>query len=405
MRNPFEIAGILVGAAAAGLLLHAVVFWALRRRPAPVLGDGTVHRFPLQQSLVAKLDAPGRLAMPLGGIEIALASLDLPSPAGTVLVHVVGGAFVCALAWFVVRTTFVLDDIFLARYRLDAADNLRARRVHTQIQVLRRITVLFVSVIAAAIILLSFSAVRAEGAGLLASAGIIAIIAGVAARPTATNLMAGVQIALSQPIRVDDVVVVEGHWGRIEEIALTYVVVRVWDLRRLVLPISYFVEQPFENWTRSTADILGWVHIQVDYSAPVDEIRQAFFDILASSPDWDGQVKVLQVTTLGTETMQLRALMSSTDSSKSWNLQCEVRERLVAYIQQHHPDALPQLRTRRAASPPRAPSSGTPSSTASSTLPSPTASPIHADCDSAVNQSRPPDDWKPLDDSQSPPPL
>lgn len=377
--NPLEATGILAGAAAAGLLLHAALFWVLRRRPVPV--TGLFHGFPLQTSLAAKLGAPARLAMPLGGVEIALASLDLPDPAGTVLVHVVGGAFVCALAWLIVRTTFVLDDIFLARYRLEDADNLRARRVHTQIQVLRRVTVVIVSVIAAAIILLSFAPVRAEGAGLLASAGIIGIVVGIAARPTATNLVAGVQIALSQPIRVDDVVVVEGHWGRIEEIALTYVTVRVWDLRRLVVPISYFIEQPFENWTRSTADILGWVYIQVDYCAPVAEIRQAFTDILAASPDWDGQVKVLQVTTLGTETMQLRALMSSTDSSKSWNLQCEVREKLITYIREHHPEALPQLRTRHA------------------DLPPPVASP-RATSSATPGPPGPPDDWRPLDNSR-----
>jgi small-conductance mechanosensitive channel len=143
-------------------------------------------------------------------------------------------------------------------------------------------------------------------------------VVGIAARPTATNVVAGVQIALSQPIRVDDVVVVETQWGRIEEIALTDVVVRVWDLRRLVLPISYFVDQPFENWTRSTADILGWVYVEVDDTAPVEELRRAFREIVAGSPNWNGKVCGLQVTNLGSETMQLRALMISADSTRSW---------------------------------------------------------------------------------------
>jgi len=333
-----ETAGWLLGAVVAGLVLHAVVFFFLRRgvARAPVA---------IERSLVANIESPSRVVLPLAALEIALGAVSLADPAGTILVHAVGICLVIGLSWLVVRCTFVLDDLLLSRYRLDAEDNLRARRVHTQVQVLRRVTVVVVSVVALAIVLLSFPEVRAAGAGLLASAGLVGLMVGVAARPTATNLVAGVQIALSQPIRVDDVVVVEGEWGRIEEIGLTYVVVRIWDLRRLVLPISYFVEQPFENWTRSTADILGWVMVDLDYRAPVDEIREAFRAILRDSPDWDGKVQVLQVTSLGSETMQIRCLMSSPDSSRSWNLQCEVREKLIRYVRESCPWALPRLRT------------------------------------------------------------
>lgn len=337
--SSLEVAGVVAGAAAAGLLVQLVVFALLRRavrRGMP----------PIERSLVDKLDLPGRFVMPLLGAELALGALSLPGTTGTVVVHGVGALLAIALAWLVVRSTYVLDDVILDRYRMDVADNLRARRVRTQIQVLRRVTVVVVAVVTLAVILLSFPEVRAAGAGLLASAGVVGIVVGVAARPTATNVVAGLQIAVSQPIRVDDVVVVQTQWGRIEEIALTYVVVRIWDLRRLVVPVSYFVDQPFENWTRSTADILGWVFIQVDYTAPVDELRRAFEQILAGSSNWDGKVGALQVTTLGTETMQLRALMSSADSSRSWDLQCEVREQMIAYIQQHCPGALPHLRVR-----------------------------------------------------------
>lgn len=336
--QPLTVTVVLVGAMAAGLVAYGAAYLLVRQR---VNRPGRRQR----AAALSKLRAPARLALPLAGLEVGLAAVRLPPAVATTLAHVVGIGLVVAVAWFAVRTTFLLDDAFLSHYRLDDADNLRARRVHTQIQVLRRITVVLVSVVAAAVILLSFSAVRAEGEGLLASAGLLGIMAGIAARPTATNLVAGVQIALSQPIRVDDVVVVETQWGRVEEIALTYVVVRVWDLRRLVLPISYFVEQPFENWTRSTADILGWVYVEVDYTAPVEELRQAFFEIVAASPNWNGKVRVLQVTNLGSETMQLRALMSAADSSRSWDLQCEVREQLVRYVREHHPDALPRLRT------------------------------------------------------------
>ncbi|MGH9089369.1 MAG: mechanosensitive ion channel family protein [Acidimicrobiales bacterium] len=339
LMNPAETAGVIVGAAAAGLVAHVILFAVLHR-----VVDRS--RLTIERSLVEKLELPARFALPLLGAELAIGAIGLPDPTGTILVHAIGAVLAIALAWLVVRSTYVLDDIILDRYQMDVANNLRSRRVRTQIQVLRRITVVVVTVVTLAVILLSFPEVRAAGAGLLASAGVVGIIAGVAARPTATNVIAGLQIALSQPIRVDDVVVVQTQWGRIEEIALTYVIVRIWDLRRLVLPISYFVEQPFENWTRSTADIMGWVFIQVDYAAPVQELRRAFEQIIAGSSNWDGKVGVLQVTTLGTETMQLRALMSSADSSRSWDLQCEVREQMIAYIQQHCPWALPHLRVR-----------------------------------------------------------
>ena len=345
--NPLRILASLAGAAILGIVLHQFGHLLLRRMFRH--GDHRVGRL-----LVSNLRAPALLVLPLVTIEVAAGVLPMPAPLRPVLLHAVGIVLIAAVAWLAVRATFVLYDLLLVRYDLDRPDNLHARRVRTQVQVLRRITVLAVSVLALAVALLSFPQVRAAGAGLLASAGIIGLAAGVAARPVATNVVAGLQLALSQPIRVDDVVVVEGHWGRVEEIALTYVVIRVWDLRRLVLPVSYFVTMPFENWTRSTADILCWVHLEVDYSAPVAAIRSKFGEILSRSPDWDGKVSVLQVTGLGAETMQLRALMSAPDSSRSWNLQCEVREKLVDFLQREYPSALPRLRTEFAAAAGRA---------------------------------------------------
>ena len=339
--NPLRILASLAGAAILGIVLHQFGHVLLRRMLRH--GDHRVGRL-----LVSNLRAPALLVLPLVTIEVTIGVLPMLASLRPVLLHAVGIVLIAAVAWLAARATFVLHDLVLVRYDLDRPDNLHARRVRTQVQVLRRIT-LTVSVLALAIALLSFPQVRAADAGLLASAGIIGLAAGVAARPVATNVVAGLQLAMSQPIRVDDVVVVEGHWGRVEEIALTYVVIRVWDLRRLVLPVSYFVTMPFENWTRSTADILGWVHLEVDYSAPVAAIRSKFGEILSRSPDWDGKVSVLQVTGLGAETMQLRALMSAPDSSRSWNLQCEVREKLVDFLQREHPSALPRLRTEFAA--------------------------------------------------------
>jgi len=300
----------------------------------------------LARSLVHHLRWPTRLLIPLVGLEIAAASVSLPGEVDSELLHGVGVAIVLAVGFLVARLGNVAADLVVERFRLEGEDNLRARQVHTQVQILRRVGVVVVVVVTVAVALLTFPVVRAAGAGLLASAGIIGLIAGVAAKPIATNVLAGLQIALSQPIRVDDVVVVDGEWGRVEQIALTYVVVRVWDLRRLILPISYFIENPFENWTRQSSEILGWVHLEVDYSTPLDALRARFEKVLAASGDWDGQVGVLQVTGAGTETLQVRALMSSRDSSASWNLQCEVREQLIAFLQAEHPGALPRRRTQ-----------------------------------------------------------
>jgi small-conductance mechanosensitive channel len=328
---------VLVIVLAGAIVVHTALFALLDRMSR---GHGRL----VTSSFVRRVRGPSRFVLPLAAVDVAVATVRLPGPVSAALLRVLGVLIVLATAFLVVRVTYVIDDLVLERYPLDGPDNLRARQVHTQIQVLRRVTAAVVTVLAVAIALLSFPEVRAAGAGLLASAGLIGIVAGVAAKPAATNVVAGLQIAISQPIRVDDVVVVQGHWGRVEQIALTYVVVRVWDLRRLVLPISYFIENPFENWTRQNADILGWVHLEVDYRAPVEQIRQQLHRILRESADWDGNTWNLQVTSLGTETVQLRALMSARDSSAAWNLECEVREKLIAFLQAEHPEALPRLR-------------------------------------------------------------
>jgi hypothetical protein len=199
-------------------------------------------------------------------------------------------------------------------------------------------------ILAAAIMLLTFPEGRAVGTSLLASAGIAGVIAGVAARSTVGNLIAGLQIAFAEPIRLDDAVVVEGEWGTVEEITLTYVVVRIWDRRRLVLPCSYFVENPIENWTRYSADIVGAIYLYVDYSTPVEEVRAEFEQTVAACKLWNGQTAVLQVADAGERTMQLRALVSADSAADAWDLRCEVRERLLAWLQRQHPGALPRLR-------------------------------------------------------------
>lgn len=331
---------VLAGSVLAGAVASATLRGRVRRQ-ASALGASAFHHLRL----------PVRLLVVVVGLEIATAAVPVPAGVATILDHTWGVALDLAVGLSVIRALYVVSDLLLAHYRTDTADNLRARGVATQVQIARRIAVAAVSIVAVSVALLSFGPVRAAGAGLLASAGLVGIVAGLAARPILTNMLAGIQIALSQPIRVDDVVVVDGEWGRIEQIALTYVVVRVWDLRRLVLPISYFIENPFENWTRTGADILGWVHIELDYRASVEDLRKRFLEVLGDSPDWDQQTAVLQVTGAGTETIQVRCLMSSADSSRSWNLQCEVREKLIAYLREEHPESLPHLRVQLAGSP------------------------------------------------------
>jgi len=251
---------------------------------------------------------------------------------------------IACIAWLVIRTTDILEDLLLARFRIDVQDNLEARKIHTQVRFLKKVMVTTVFVVAIASMLMLFEQVRQFGASILASAGVVGIVAGLAAQRSIANLLVGIQVAITQPIRVDDVVIVENEWGRIEEITSTYVVVKIWDLRRLILPITYFTEKPFQNWTRISADVLGTVFLYVDYSIPVEEVRQELHRILQASTSWDRKTWALQVTDATERTIELRALMSAADASAAWSLRCEVREKLIAFIQTNFPDSLPKIR-------------------------------------------------------------
>ena len=236
-----------------------------------------------------------------------------------------------------------IENYIALRHPL-ANDNLVSRRLSTQVQVLRHIATVVIVILTISIMLMTFPNIRHLGESLFASAGLAAIVGGLAARSTLSNLLAGIQIALTQPIRLEDVVIVEGEWGWIEEITTTYVVVRVWDLRRLVLPLSYFIEKPFQNWTRESTDLLGTVFLYVDYTIPVEEVRQQLHRVLESSRMWDGKAWGLQVTNLTDRTVELRALMSAPESSTAWDLRCYVREKLVQFLQERYPECLPRAR-------------------------------------------------------------
>lgn len=252
-------------------------------------------------------------------------------------------ALITAVAWLVVKVMFVAEEAALQWLRADVADNRRIRRVRTQITVLRRLTAAVIIVIALAAMLMTFTQLRTFGASVLASAGVIGAIAGLAAHTTLANMFAGVQLAMTDALRLDDVVVVEGEWGRVEEVTLTHVVVWLWDERRLVLPTSYFTTRPFQNWTRNEARVLGAVHLHLSYAAALPDLREEVRHLLEASPLWDGREWVLQVVDMTPATMVVRVLASSADAPSSWDLRCELREKLIDYLHRHHPEALPEV--------------------------------------------------------------
>ena len=255
---------------------------------------------------------------------------------------------IIALAWFVLRVIDVVSDIIRHTYSIDVEDNLDERKLLTQLQYIRRVSEVVLFVIALALILLQFEGVRKIGTGILTSAGVAGIIIGFAAQKSIANLLAGFQIAFTQPIRIDDVVIVEGEWGRIEEITLTYVVVRIWDQRRLIVPLHHFIDKAFQNWTRMTSELLGTVFLYVDYTFPVDELRSVLKNYLEKHTLWDKRVSVVQVTDAKPEVMEIRLLMSASNAGNAFDLRCDVREYMIRYIQENHPGSLPKARVELA---------------------------------------------------------
>ena len=251
---------------------------------------------------------------------------------------------IVAFTWVVTALIRIAKINFLKQYDITEADNLRFRKLHTQYNILEKILMFIVIIIAIGFTLMLFESVRNIGISLFASAGIAGLILGLAAQKALGTILAGFQIAITQPIRLDDVVIVENEWGWIEEINLTYVVIRIWDKRRLVVPTTYFLESPFQNWTRVSADILGTVFIYTDYTMPVAALRDELTRLLNTHPNWDKQVNVLQVTDAREHTLELRALMSADNSPKAWDLRVFIREKLIEFIQREYPHCLPKTR-------------------------------------------------------------
>ena len=253
---------------------------------------------------------------------------------------------IISLSWMLIAFIRTVKRMFLEKYDISEKNNLQSRKFQTQFNLLERVLVFLIVVISVGLILMLFDDVRKIGISLFASAGIAGLIIGLAAQKMIAAVLAGLQIAITQPIRLDDVVIIENEWGRIEEITLTYVVVNIWDKRRLIVPSTYFFEKPFQNWTRTTAELMGTVFIYTDYNVPLDAVRNELTRLLNDSPLWDGKVNVLQVTDAKENSIELRALMSAKDSSTAWDLRVYVREKLIEFLQKNYPDSLPKKRIR-----------------------------------------------------------
>jgi small-conductance mechanosensitive channel len=292
---------------------------------------------------------PARLVLRLVALNLTWQAAPAALPGLTPVQRITGMLLIGAVTWLLVSCINGFSRAVIAAHPVTVADNLNARRIHTQTRVLSRTLSGLVGVIGGALMLMTLPGVRQVGASLLASAGVVGIIAGFAARPVLGNLIAGLQIGLTQPIRLDDVVVVEGEWGVIEEITGAYVVVRIWDERRLVVPLQYWVEKPFQNWTRSTSTLIGTVFLWVDYRMPLQPLRDELKRACEATPLWDRRFCLLQVTEASDRAVQLRALVTAANSSQAWDLRCHVREALLDFMQREYPQYLPRLRAETTA--------------------------------------------------------
>jgi small-conductance mechanosensitive channel len=336
---PSQIVAILIIALAASI---ALVLHKWLRSLVRTLLEG---RYPYLLSIFTEMRGLTRLAVLIFAMIIAVPVAPIPTETAELLARILLMAVVGLIGWAAVTALHILANVYLLRFRLDVDDNLLARKHNTQVRVLLRTVDVLIALITIGGALMTFPAVRQYGYSLFASAGVAGIVAGLAARPVLSNLFAGVQLAMTQPIRMDDVVIVEGEWGVIEEITSTYVVVRIWDLRRMILPLSYFIEKPFQNWTRDSSALIGTAFFYLDYRAPIGIIRDELNKIVQQSAFWNRKVVSLQVTDTRENVIEVRAIMSADDAGRAFNLRCEVREKMVDFLQREHPEALPHRRS------------------------------------------------------------
>lgn len=326
------LASVILGMVLKGIILRLTGYYR------------KIEGFSFTKSVVLHLGKPLNFILPLIFIKILLPVLKFSSIIHQYLSKCLDITLIIAFAYVMINMIKVGHDFVISTYNLQKENNLKERKIRTQLQFLRKLFAVIIVVLAIAAILFSFEGMRKIGAGLLTGVGVSGIIIGFAAQKSLSNLLAGFQIAFTQPIRIDDVLVVEGEWGKVEEITLTYVVVHIWDQRRLILPINYFIEKPFQNWTRISAELLGTVFIYTDYTLPLDELRKEFDRLLGQHKLWDKRVKVIQVTDSKPSVIEVRALMSAGNSSDAFDLRCDVREGLISFIQQNYPHCLPKMR-------------------------------------------------------------
>jgi small-conductance mechanosensitive channel len=329
--------GLLVGAVTVALFAYGIAARIIKR----ALGT----RWPAVTLLLQRIAGPARLALCLVAVALVLPLAPLNDVLRDQLRHFFIVAVIALIGWITVRAVDMGAARYLQRFRLDTDENFLARKHVTQVRVFKRVLDTLVVIIAISTALMTFESVKQYGVSLFASAGAAGLIVGLAARPLLSNLIAGVQIAITQPIRIEDAVIIENEWGWVEDIASTYVVVRLWDWRRMVVPLSYFIERPFQNWTRDTQSLIGAITFHVDYCTDVSRIRQRLEEAVRESKLWDGAVVNLQVVESSPRSIELRALVSARSAPQSWDLRCEIREKILAFIREEMTEAFPRERT------------------------------------------------------------
>jgi small-conductance mechanosensitive channel len=345
---------VLVLAGVFALVLHRIVTNTFLRLP------GVQGRF--LRSFVKQVRRPLQLFFVIAAVVTALPVAGFTDQTTSAIGQILLVVFILLVGYSAVLAAGIAADSYLGRWAIDQEDNLVARKHTTQVRILKRAADILIALVTVAAALMTFEPVRQYGVSLFASAGAASLVVGLAARPLLTNLIAGVQIAVTQPIRIEDAVIVEGEWGWVEEITSTYVVVRLWDWRRMILPISYFLEKPFQNWTHSSASLIGSVFLFTDYRVPVERLREQLTVFAKASPLWDGKVVNLQVSDALEQSLQIRMLVSARNAPQAWDLRCEIREKMIGWIQAEMPEMLPRTRVelREAQGPASGPSSDRP---------------------------------------------
>ncbi|MBC5782150.1 mechanosensitive ion channel [Ramlibacter sp. USB13] len=320
-----------------------------------VVGRAVLHRVTrhsiVLQAMLKQTERAGAVALPLLAMQVVWGSAPDNLQFIGLVRHVNGLLLLAAATWLAIQAVGGLAEGVIARHPIYIEDNLQARRIATQTRVLSRSAMVLLLIAGVAMALMTFPGARQLGASLLASAGVLGIVGGLAARPVFANLIAGLQLALAQPIRIDDVLIVQGEWGRVEEITGTYVVLKIWDERRMIIPLQWFIENPFQNWTRTGANILGTVFLYLDYATPIAPLRAEAERLVKTFPEWDERVFAVQVTDAKERTIEVRVLVSASNSGKAFDLRCKMREALLAFLAREHPQALPQVRVQGAEAP------------------------------------------------------